>query len=105
MRAPDRRTLHERRERAQDWIDYARWTAMGTAALGSLLVIAIVVEQPSVTAIAIPVLSTLFAQGAVGYKLRERSQWVAWGLMATHAASIATSLLVCNSDLELSGSC
>ena len=92
----DLRTLRQRRERAQDWINYASWTAMGTAALSSVFIVALIIDDPTITTSATPVLSTVFAQGVVGYKLRERSQWAAWGLMATYIASIATSLLVFN---------
>ncbi len=90
----DLRTLRQRRERAQDWINYASWTAMGTAALGSLVILAFIIEDPTITTSVTPVLSTLFAKGLIGYKLRERSQWAAWGLMVTYFAAIATSLLV-----------
>ncbi len=88
------RTLRQRRERAQDWINYARWTSIGTAIVGSVLVFVLLAYDPSRAPERLPVLSTLVAQGVVGYKLRERSQWAAWGLMATYVASIATSVLV-----------
>jgi len=43
---------------------------------------------------ALPLFSTFFAQGVIGYKLRERSQWAAWGLMASYAGSFAVTILV-----------
>ena len=91
---PNLRTLRQRRERAQDWINYARWAAIGTAVVGSVLVLVMVADDPSRATEGLPVLSTLVAQGVVGYKLRERSQWAGWGLMATYVASIAASVLV-----------
>ncbi len=92
--SPNLRTLRQRRERAQDWINYASWAAVGTAVIGSLLVLVIIADDPNGITEGLPVLSTLVAQGLVGYKLRERSQWAAWGLMATYLASLATSVLV-----------
>ena len=91
---PDLRTLRQRRERAQDWINYASWAAIGTAIAGSVLVLVFIADDPNGATEALPVLSTLWAQGLVGYKLRERSQWAAWGLMATYLASLAASVLV-----------
>src|SRR6266581_5275921 len=86
--------LRDRRRRAEEWIEYASWTAIGTAALGSVFVLAAGLSDLSFISEALPLLSTLFAQGVVGYKLRERSQWAAWGLMAMYAASFAVSILV-----------
>src|SRR6267142_117317 len=94
MKAPrDLRTLRQRRERAEDWINYASWTAMGTAGLAAVIILAIVADEPGALGGAVPLLSTLFGQGAVGYKLRERSQWAAWGLMATYTVGFAISAL------------
>lgn len=90
---PDLRTLRQRREKAEDWINYASWTAMGTAALTAVIILAIVADEPGALRNAVPLLSTLFGQAAVGYKLRERSQWAAWGLMATYAVGFALSAL------------
>ncbi len=91
---PNLRTLRQRRESAQGWINRARWVAIGTAVVGSLIVLVIIAADPSGAIEALPVLSTLFAQGVIGHKLRERSQWAAWGLMATYIVSIATSVLI-----------
>jgi len=89
----DLRTLRQRRERAEDWINYASWTAMGTAALTAVIILAIVTDEPGALRDAVPLLSTLFGQAAVGYKLRERSQWAAWCLLATYAVGFALSAL------------
>ncbi len=67
---------------------------MITAVLGSLLVLTIGLSDLSIMSEVIPLLSTLFAQGVIGYKLKERSQWAAWGLMASYIASFAVTLLV-----------
>ena len=87
-------TLRDRRRRADEWIEYASWTAIGTAVLGSLFVLAVGLSDLSLMSEALPLLSTLFAQGVIGYKLRERSQWAAWGLMATYVASFVVTILV-----------
>jgi len=92
MKPPsDLRTLRQRREKAEDWINYASWTAIGSAVLTGVIILAIVVDEPGALRDAVPLLSTLFGQAAVGYKLRERSQWAAWGLMVTYAAGFALS--------------
>lgn len=94
MKAPsDLRTLRQRRERAEDWISYASWTAIGTAAVGAVIVLVIVADDPGARAGALPLLSTFFAKGAVGYKLRERSQWAAWGLMVMYAVACALTAI------------
>ncbi len=86
--------LRDRRRRAEDWVDYASWTAMATAVAGSLLVFAIGVSDLSVMSEVVPVLSTLFTQGIIGYKLKDRSQWAAWALMVSYVASFAVTVLV-----------
>lgn len=86
--------LRARRQRAEEWIEYASWTAIGTAALGSLLVLLLGLSDLTFMSEALPLFSTFFAQGVIGYKLRERSQWAAWGLMATYAGSFAVTILV-----------
>jgi len=92
MKTPsDLRTLRQRREKAEDWINYASWTAIGSAVLTAVIILAIVADKPGALRDAVPLLSTLFGQAAVGYKLRERSQWAAWGLMVTYAAGFALS--------------
>ena len=92
MKTPsDLRTLRQRREKAEDWINYASWTAIGSAVLTAVIILAIVADEPGALRDAVPLLSTLFGQAAVGYKLRERSQWAAWGLMVTYAAGFALS--------------
>jgi hypothetical protein len=65
---------------------------MGTAGLGAVLVLTVWVDDFGGATEAIPILSSLFAQALVGYKLRDRrSQWAAWGLMATYLASAVIS--------------
>ena len=91
---PDLQRLRDRRRRADDWIEYASWTAIGTATLGSVFVLAAGFSDLSFFWEALPLLTSLVAQGLIGYKLRERSQWSAWGLMATYVASFAVSVLV-----------
>ncbi len=86
--------LHARRQRADEWIEYASWTAIGTAALGSLFVLLLGLSDLTFMSEALPLFSTFFAQGVIGYKLRERSQWAAWGLMASYAGSFAVTILV-----------
>jgi hypothetical protein len=90
---PSLRELRQRRERADDWIGYASWAAIGAAALGFLLVLGIALDDFGGIPQALPILSTLAGQAATGYKLRQRSQWAAWGLMAMYAASFALSAL------------
>src|SRR2546423_3867018 len=91
---PSLQTLRNRRARAENWISAATWTAMGTAALGALIVIAFAASDTSLIGDLLPLFAALVAQALVGYKLREHSEWAAWGLMATYAASFAASLLV-----------
>jgi len=62
--------------------------------MGSLLILGIGLSDLSFMSEAVPMLSTFFAQGLIGYKLKERSQWAAWGLMASYVASFAVTLLV-----------
>ena len=87
-------SLRDRRRRAEDWIERASWTAIGTAVLGSLFVLLIGLSDLTFMSEALPLFSTFFAQGVIGYKLRERSQWAAWGLMATYAASFAVTIVI-----------
>jgi hypothetical protein len=86
-RPPDLRTLRERRERDEDWIRYSSWTAIGTSVIASLFIVGITVDEPGALAQAAPLLSMQFGHAAVGYKLLSRSQWAAWGLLATYAVS------------------
>src|SRR5262245_60376265 len=102
--SPNLRTLRERRDRAEDWISYASWTAIGTAALSALLIVVIVADEPAALGQAVPLLSTLAGQAAVGHKLRERSQWAAWGLMATYAAGFALSAVQDRKSTRLNSS-
>src|SRR5712691_8945532 len=68
---------------------------MGTAGLATAGVLLLGLSDLSVMSQVIPLLSSFFAQGLIGYKLRERrSQWAAWGLMATYVASFAVSIMV-----------
>jgi hypothetical protein len=83
--------LRNRRARAADWIVYASWTAIGTAVLWAVLILAATVSRPSQFTNVVPILTALFAQALIGYKLRSRSQWAAWGLMATYAAAFVLS--------------
>jgi hypothetical protein len=87
-------SLRDKRRRAEDWIDYASWTAIVTAIGGSALVLAIGLGDLSSMSAVVPVLSTFFAQGIVGYKMRERSQWAAWALMASYIASFVATILL-----------
>lgn len=87
-------TLRDRRRRAEDRIAYASWTAMAAGAVGSVLVLVAGLSDLSFMSEALPLLSALVGQIFVGYKLRERSQWAAWGLMATYVASFAVSIIV-----------
>ena len=91
-RAPSLRDLRQRREAADDWITYASWTAIGTAGLGALLVLTVWLDDFGGPTEAAPIFTSLVAQALVGYKLRaRRSQWAAWGLMATYVASAVLS--------------
>ena len=87
-------TLRNRRRRAEDWIDYASWTAIATGVLGSGFILAIGLNELSFISEAVPLLASLAGQVLAGYKLRERDQWAGWGLMATYIASFAVSILV-----------
>jgi len=86
--------LRNRRRRAEDWIDYASWTAIATGVLGSGFILAIGLNELSFISEAVPLLASLAGQVLAGYKLRERDQWAGWGLMATYIASFAVSILV-----------
>ena len=86
-RPPDLRALRERRERDEDWIRYASWTAIGASILTSLLVVGFAADAPGALAQVGPLLSTQFGLAVVGYKLLSRSQWAAWGLLATYAVT------------------
>jgi len=66
----------------------------GPAVAGSLLVLSIGLSDLSVMSEMVPVLSTLFTHGIIGYKLKDRSQWAAWALMVSYVASFAVTLLV-----------
>jgi hypothetical protein len=92
--APNLQRLRDRRRRADEWIDYARWTAIGTAAFGTVLVLLVGLTDLSIISQVVPVISSLVAQGLVGSKLKDRSQWAAWGLMATYIASFAVTVIV-----------
>ena len=82
------RELRQKRERSEDWIGYAGWTAIGTAALSGTIIIAPALDHPEEFPARLPLLTTVLGQALVGYKLvRERSQWAAWGLMAMSLAS------------------
>jgi len=94
QQVPNIPRLRNRRRRAEGWIEQASWTAMITAAVGSILVLGIGLSDLSIMSEVLPMLSTLFAQGLIGYKLKERSQWAAWGLMASYVASFTATLLV-----------
>jgi len=87
-------TLRNRRRRAEDWIDYASWTAIATGVLGSGFILGIGLNELSFISEAVPLLASLAGQVLAGYKLRERDQWAGWGLMATYIASFAVSILV-----------
>ena len=86
--------LRERRRRAEDWIEYAAWTAMVTGVLGSIAVVVIAFVNHSAISQVVPVLSTLIAQAIVGYNLKDRSTWAAWALMVSYLASVALTLFV-----------
>jgi len=87
--------LRNRRRRAEDWIDYASWTAIATGVLGSVFILAIGLSgRSSFIAAVVPLLASLAGQVLAGYKLRERDQWAGWGLMASYIASFAVSILV-----------
>src|SRR5258706_13779802 len=86
--------LRNRRRRAEDWVDRASWTAIGTAVLGSVFVLALGLSDLAFMSQAVPLFSSFFAQGLIGYKLRERSQWAAWGLMASYIASFTVTIVV-----------
>lgn len=62
--------LRDRRRRAEDWIEYAAWTAMVTGVLGSIAVVVIGFSNLSIMSQVVPVLSTLIAQAIVGYNLK-----------------------------------
>jgi hypothetical protein len=82
------RDLRQKRERSEDWIGYAGWTAIGTAVLTGTLIIAPALDHPSLFPARLPLLTTVLGQALVGYKLlRERSQWAAWGLIAISVVS------------------
>jgi len=82
------RELRQKRERAEDWIGYAGWTAIGTAVLSGTIIIAPALNHPAESPARLPLLTTVLGPPLVGYKLaRERSQWAAWGLMAMSIAS------------------
>lgn len=91
---PNLARLRSRRKRADELIEYASWTAIGTAALGSIFVLGVGLSDLSFLSEGLPLFSSFFAQGLIGYKLRERSQWAAWGLMASYIASFAVTVVV-----------
>ncbi len=51
----------------------------------------IAADEPGGLAGIVPFLPTLAGQAAVGYKLRERSQWAGWGLMVMYVANAVLS--------------
>ena len=90
----DLRSLRNRRERAEDWITYASWTAIGTAVFVGILYVTVWLGDLSGGVEIVSVFSTLIAQGLFGYKLRlSRSQFAAWGLMAAYLAGIAVTFV------------
>ena len=86
--------LRDKRRRAEEWVGYARWTAMITAGLGAVLVLAMGLSDLDSMPLAISLLGSLASQGAIGYKLSPRTQWAAWGLMITYLASVVISVFV-----------
>jgi hypothetical protein len=67
---------------------------MGTAVLGAILVLTIAFEDFGSLPATIPILAALAAQAAIGHKFRAtRSQWAAWGLMATYLTAAVLHLL------------
>ena len=86
------RELRRRRETADDWITYASWTAIGTAGFGVLVTLTLWLDDFGGVPQTLPILTTFVAQALVGYKMRDhRSQWAAWGLMATYLTSAVLS--------------
>ena len=82
------RELRQKRERTEDLIGYAGWTAIGTAVITGALIIAPALDDPSQFRVRLALLTTVLGQALVGYKLlRERSQWAAWGLIAISLVS------------------
>jgi hypothetical protein len=86
--------LRNRRRQAEEWIERASWTAIGTAGLGFILGLLVGLSDLAFLSQALPLLSTFFAQGVIGYQLQQRSQWAAWGLMATYAGSFVLTVLI-----------
>jgi|GEM_PF-6039149 len=82
------RELRQRRERAEDWIVYASWTAIGVSVVWGLLVLTRLVEGPDGPQVAALLLPPIVAQGLVGYKLRRRSRWAAWVLMTSYGLTL-----------------
>ena len=83
----DSRALRQRRERADDWITYASWTAIGTAILATVILVIAVLQNPSDLAEASAILPGLVAQALFGAKVRQRSFWAAAGLMTSYLYS------------------
>jgi hypothetical protein len=83
----DVRALRQRRERADDWITYTSWTAIGTAILAAVVLAIAVLQDPSDLAEAGAILPGLVAQALFGLKVRQRSLWAAAGLMTSYLYS------------------
>lgn len=85
------RELHRRRERADDWITYASWTAFGTAGLILSAMVVWVLEGTTTIAEAAALLPGVVGQVVFGIRVRERSFWAAAGLMTMYLYSAVLS--------------
>jgi hypothetical protein len=88
------RDLRQRRERAGDWMAYAGWTAMGTAALALSMILVAVLQDPSSLLSSLPLLSAAIVQGLVGWQLSTaRNEWNAWALMTLYALTFVIAVV------------
>jgi hypothetical protein len=91
---PRLRDLRQRREKEQDWLNYASWIAIGSAAISGVWLILLALEVENGLQLVMPLVGTTVAQGIVGFKVRNPFSYAAWGLFGFFALGVAYSYFI-----------
>ncbi len=85
------RELRQKREKADDWITYASWTAFGTAGFAMSAIVVWLLQGSTTIAEAAALIPGLIGQVIFGIRVRQRSFWAAAGLMTAYLYSAVVS--------------